>query len=88
MLRRNDDAGNMSPTDTRIGIPESELSTGSSCISVSMPRLGSRFLFFPAFLRIGFLRRILLDVYVYVKELDLISVINENHRRKVTDTSL
>lgn len=23
MLRRNDDAGNMSPTDTRIGIPES-----------------------------------------------------------------
>lgn len=67
MLRRNDDAGNMSPTDTRIGIPESASYRPEAHVFPFPCRVSDRD-FFSSPLRIGFCRRILLDVYVYAHQ--------------------
>lgn len=44
---RNGDAGNMSPTDIRIGIPESASHRPEAHVFPFLCRVGSGFLFFP-----------------------------------------
>lgn len=75
VLRRNGDAGNMSPTDIRIDIPESASYRPEAHVFPFPRRVSGRdFFSSPRVLRIEFPCRILPDVYMRVERSDLITV--------------